>query len=586
MRFLNKKINKSCRGFTLVELMLVMTVAAVMMSLKMQDDQLEMTQLQARKLGATELFVYNLGVQKHLSQISGVQPNMAATPPEYPKVYTGVNWLKKADCPDPLSAAEAAYVPCHFLQATGGRTTVGSMTFTTRVDYDPDSGYTATTTLSPMSGTAAGESNSGFLGMAALVASGAFIGSDASASAGGSGGSIIYCPDITPMPAAMAGICGSARDQIVMIVNTNGANDTWLRVDHGNLMAHAIEYGSSGAVPTSDADLALAHPSMRQIRNVAKIYNASLNAAGNNQSLYIGNRVGAGLISNPSHADYPSLADNAVIIDADQEIVGRLVVQDGITVNDGGIIVESGDINASSGSIIAQNDIRTISGNASINGWITGGGTITSSNGDLVARNGDVISSKFVDSNDTRYVVDPNSRSYVRDISTWKLRNNPNVSSLLDLRSPYIDIRRADGSTANANVRGYIDVSRLYVQKNGYRYTLEQLLPNLTFVGSYKVSRGDGSGYVNASSIETYCGGSWRTRVYVIPLKDTISSRVKRNMGSGSLTEEAVGSQARYVTRSAGIYRYYARGAYNYDNDGSVYDRYAEAILQFYCHRP
>lgn len=560
-----KKIKNKSSGFTLIEIMLVMAVAAVMMTMKLQEDQLEMTQMQARKLGATELFVYNLGVQKYLSSISGIQPS----PGDYPKVYSGVDWLKNTSCITPTTAtADSDYVPCAFLSTTGGRTTFGSMSFTTTIDYDPASGYTAETVLSKMSGSAAGENNAGVLGLAALVASGAFIGSDASATSGGSGGSIIYCPDISPMPPGMASVCGSARDQIVMIVNTNGANDTWLRVDHGNMMAHVIEFQGTSATPTLDADLSDVHPTMRQIRNVARIYNSSLNASSDPENLYIGNRVGADIVTDSSHARYPTLTENAVIIDADQEVIGRLVVQDGITVNNGGITVENGDVNVVNGSVTALNDIRTLSGNADINGWITAGNDITSSNGNIIADNGEVRSTRMVDSDDNTFILDPDSESALNSIGASTIKNNDLISTTLNMRAPTVDIRQEDGSPSS--LTGEVDVSNLWVRKNGVRFTLESLIPNMTFIGSYRVNYGTS---IFAPPIWTYCGGSDKTRVFITPLRDTIRS-LKDYYNRYSL-----GNQVRWVERSGDYYIYRARGRFlNPDSN-------ARAVMQFYCYR-
>lgn len=580
----NIAISVKSQGFTLIEIMLVMAIAAVMMTMKMQDDKLEMTQLQARKLGATELFVYNLGVQKYLSGISGVQ----ATVGEYPKFYTGTNWLKDSSiCIDPGATADKNYVPCSFLSGSNGKTVFGSMSFTTTIDYDytSGSGYSARTVLSPMSGTAAGETNSGVLGLAALVASGAFIGSNASATGGGSTGSITYCPDITPMPPGMGVICGAERDQIVMFVNTNGANDTWLRVDHGNMMAHAIEFQGTSTTPANDIDMGAEHPNMRQIRNVARIYNATLNATSDPENLYIGNREGADLLDS-SNIFYPSLTESAVIIDADQEIVGRLVVQNGITVNNGGVLVENGDATISSG------DLKVSSGNADINGWIKAGETITangdviSTTGDIVAKSGDVRSKSFIDSDNTDYIMDPFGESVINDIKVNKVRNNPLLSTSLDFRSGEIDIRAIDGDTVATKMSGYIDASDLYVKKNTAMYKFEDLIPDLTFVGSYIAASGDGTSSIFAPDIWARCGGSANTRVFIVPLQDNISTENRLDTTTGIMQRSGVGNQVRWVERSGNFYKYFAQGAFNHDYDGSVYDVHAKAILQFYCHRP
>ena len=572
-------------GFTLVEIMLVMAVAAVMTSLKMQDEKLEMEQLKARKLGATELFVYNLGVQKYVSSISGTRP----APGDYPKVYTGVDWLKNTACPSGTGTASSDFVPCPFLSNSGGRTTLGAMTFETTIDYDAATGYTARTVLSQMAGTAAGESNSGTLGLAALVASGAFIGSDASATAGGSGGSIIYCPDINPMPAGMAAICDTPttqeRDQIVMIVNTNGANDNWLRVDHGNVMSHAIEFNeTAGAVPATDADLALSHPTMRQIRNVAQIYNVAPSAGGGTQNLIIGNNTGEDIESNP--ATYLTLIENAVIIDADQEIVGQLIVQNGITVNTGGVTTQSGDFTALTGGLTVDRDIVSANGNANINGWITAGGDITSTNGDIEATTGVVRATRFEDTDAAGFNVDPSGNSRLTNVEARNLtalNDASNGARRLSLNANRLEFNHATSPGSAVTLEGRVRADSLQVLKNGRYYTLDSLLPNLTFIGAYKVSRGDGggSGAVWGGSINAACGGSSRVRVYVTPLRDSLEPRA---VGGVHGANRQYGSVGRFVTYSGGYYRYYVRPMYDNDGEGT-YDYWATAILEFYCYR-
>lgn len=411
-----------------------MAVAAVMMTIKMQDDNLEMTQLQARKLGASELFVYNMGVQKHVSGISGNIPD----PGDYPKVYTGVDWLKNAQCSDPTLPRTPDYVPCSFLQNSGGRTTLGAMSFVTTIDYDASSGYTARTVLSQMAGSAADETNGGVLGMAALVASGAFVGSE-----GGSGGSILYCPDLDPMPAGMAAICGVERDQIVMIANANGMTDPWLRIDHGNMMQHVIEMADGPAVtPATDADLQSIHPSMRQIRNVARIYNVG----SGNENLYLGNRNGASAVYGAAGSP-TTLADNAVIIDADQEIIGRLKVQGNIEAE--GNIASQGNVTArgnivSDGSITAYNSIVSTAGNAQINGWITAtngnitasSGNISANSGSIFANNGYIRSRHFIDSDNGAYYLNPASTSVLNGINVQGRLNMNGSAQINAIASP------------------------------------------------------------------------------------------------------------------------------------------------------
>ena len=568
----------------MIELMLVMAVAAVMMSLKMQDDQLEMTQLQARKLGATELFVYNLGVQKHVSRMAGEVPS----PGDYPKVYTGVDWLKNDQCTNAALPATPDNVPCSFLRNSGGRTTMGAMSFTTTIDYDSASGYTAVTVLSQMAGTAADENNSGVLGMAALVASGAFIGSDASATSGGSGGSIIYCPDINPMPAGMAATCGAARDQIVMVVNTNGNNDHWLRVDHGNLMRHVIEMSEDpNATPAVDGDLTAVHPNMRQIRNVARIYNMG---ASGDENLYLGNRLGS--VAEAGEAGSPTtLASNAVIFDADQEILGFLRVQGDIEAIAGDITAYDDPSNpGTKGNIIAERDIESLSGNARINGWIQAtNGNITASNGDIIASNGDVRAdngvmhaNRYYDDN-TSYYIDSNTNSYMNTVDVYNLRANLNQSSTMYMRTERLDIRDRAGGAMSLDGNMYLQSGALKVRKNGSWYALEDLLGNMTYLGSHVARHGYGY-HVSAWQYSGKCT-SGNIQVYTDSMSETIQTRAAP-VWEGSTANRQLGRIGRWVTQSGYNFYYYQRNLYDNDQGySSGYDHKAQALLRFYCRR-
>lgn len=578
------KIRKS-RGFTMIELMLVMAIAAVMMSLKMQDDKLEMTQLQSRKLGATELFVYNLGVQKHISKMAGEVP----APGDYPKVYTGVDWLKNDQCFDPALPKTDDNVPCSFLRNTGGRTSMGAMSFTTTIDYDSSSGYTARTVLSQMAGTGAGENNSGVLGMAALVASGAFIGSDASATSGGSGGSIIYCPDLNPMPAGMLATCGLERDQIVMIANTNGNNDQWLRVDHGNLMRHAIEMSvDPNAVPAVENDPAVPddlsdmHPNMRQIRNVARIYNMG---AGGNENLYLGRRIGAAAeVSDPGSP--VTLAVNAVIIDADQEILGLLRVQGDIEALGGNITAyDDPSTVVNEGNIVAENDISTVNGNANINGWIQAQtGDIVAVNGDVRANNGVMHAMRYYD-DDPSYYIDSNTTSYMNTIEAYNIRNNSNVHTTLHMRTERLDIRDRSGSNMTLDGRIYLQPGAVHVNKNGTWYDIEDLFGNMTYLGSHVARHGYGYQIYTGQYAPMCSYGN--IEVYVDSMSETVQSRSaptwENNTGSAYRQLARVG---RWVTQSGWNFYYYQRNLYDNDQGyGSGYDHKAQALLNFYCRR-
>lgn len=76
------------KGFTLLELMLVLSITTSMAIVTFQDKILETEQAQARRLGM-EIFQYNSAVQNYLAHQSG-----STNPSSLQGKYTGVNWLK------------------------------------------------------------------------------------------------------------------------------------------------------------------------------------------------------------------------------------------------------------------------------------------------------------------------------------------------------------------------------------------------------------------------------------------------------------------------------------------------------------
>lgn len=363
-------------GFTLLELVLVIGVIAIMAMSELQDKTIDFEQMQGRKLGL-ELFRYNHAVQRAIAAKSS-DPSFAGT-------YTGVDWLKASTCGGPATNT-VGMLPCSFLNHTGGTTSVGRLSFTTEITYSAQDGMTAKTTMSTYqkNGVVMGDIS----GLAALVAAGAYIVKDEASPPINEDGTVVFCLE-TPSP-AVASLCGPAKNQIVMYARNLAPGNNWLRVDHGNLMGHTIEFGTAGDLPTSDSDLSLVDSTMRQIRNVARIYNVD-DVSGSN-ALILGNRLGQAARTTAQ------LLNDSVIVDADQEILGELRVQANIT-SEGDVFVNDTNGDGVGGNITAKNNITTSDGdfiakdtNADGNGGnATIQKNITSTEGNVNALDGDII---------------------------------------------------------------------------------------------------------------------------------------------------------------------------------------------------
>lgn len=392
-------------GFTLLELVLVIGIIAVMAITELQNKKIDFEQMQARKLGM-ELFRYNNAVQRAIAKNSAT-PTFAGT-------YTGIDWLKASTCGGPAGNT-VGYLPCSFLSHTGDETSVGRLSFSTEVSYSATDGMTAVTTMEKyvINGLTMGDLS----GLAALVASGAYVVKDQVAPPVNEDGTVIYCLE-TPAPAVLA-LCGAAREQIVLYARNLAPGNTWLRTDHGNLMSHTIEYGASGAVPSSNAQLGLVDASMRQIRNVARIYN--IDSEGGSNALILGNRIGAAARTTAQ------LLNNSVIIDADEEVLGELRVLSDIN-TEGDVFVNDTDGDGNGGNLTAQYNINSTEGD------------MTSEDGNLYALDGDNSGS------DGNVEAQRDIISYQGDITAQDG----------DL---YVEDANGDGNGGNIYVRGNGEVS-------------------------------------------------------------------------------------------------------------------------------
>ena len=449
--------NNKNSGFTLLELLLVIGITTTMAVVSFQDKMLETEQAQARRLGM-ELFQYNSAVQNYLAHQSG-----HANPSSLQGTFTGVNWLKSTSCG---GTADKEWLSCNFLAHSNGKTSFGRLSFTTEIKYDPAAGLSGRTVMDRLSlgsGTSR-QDRADLSGLAALVASGAYAVSEDGKAVTAQDSTVAYCPD-TAGTSPINAVCQSDKGSIVMLSRNLSAADRWLRVDHGNAMQNVLEFRTGDPTPSSQSDIKAIDSVSRQIRNVARIYNlGSGNSNGESDNLYLGKKHG------DAAKAMVTLPNNAVVVDADQEVLGKLVVAASIDAR--GDISTKGNLRSDGDASIGKNmtvagttksvgDLITdsnlgvgknavISGKTTSIGDIQGqanlniakdgvfGGKVTAQNinakGDISSNTlniagggrfgGDIYAPKLIDSNDNNYLIDPNGWSNLNAINANSINAN------------------------------------------------------------------------------------------------------------------------------------------------------------------
>lgn len=469
---------QSQKGFTLLELLLVIGISTSMAIVTFQDKMLETEQSQARRLGM-ELFQYNSAVQNYLAHHSG-----SANPSSLAGTRTGINWLKSTTCTgSDKGTADKDWLSCGFLSGRGEKTSFGNLDFKTTISYDPNSGLSARTVMSKLNLGISGatQERADLSGLAALVASGAYSVSDQNGAATAQDGSIVYCPDLPVTSPSIAAMCSSDKGVITMMSRNLSAADRWLRVDHGNVMQNALEFRTGDATPASIADMSAIDATSRQIRNVARIYNlGNGNSNGESDNLILGKKS-----LKSATKILPTLTQDSVIIDADQEVLGKLVVASSITAREDitsekniiakgnlssnidtsagrdliagrdlsvgrnadfkGSLQVKGNINAD-GDIIGKNRLSvndtayigntlTVSKDIGVNGNLWSNGKITGKSGINITGDsvidGTLYSRRIIDLDDGNYYVDPNGTSRLNNLNSNNISSNTITSNAI-----------------------------------------------------------------------------------------------------------------------------------------------------------
>ena len=361
------------KGFTLLEMMFVLAIAALIAVGTVQEAQQKADFAGANQLGR-DLAQYNNAVRSYVANWAG-QITAGGVPAELTGNRIGVDWLKSAGC-DPLFTADQDYLPCSFLQPTGGLTRFGRMQFETYFDARWDAAAQApvvdayTVMVDPATGDGLrirGDFAPALSGAAALVVDGVaqlanspvWVATD---------GEALYC--VTA--GSRAGVCNAGvlptpvygAGKIVMVARNNALNDVWLRTDGANEMNADLSF---------DATLPFAN---RDLVNVARIFSTTAE----------GVQIGAA----GNYAGGPPAAD-LVVVDGDLELWGNLFITGSMTITDG-------DFTVNNGAIIA-----------------TQGGRPNS---------GDFRGHRFVDLDDTTFFINPAGTSRVQNMQIATMVNN------------------------------------------------------------------------------------------------------------------------------------------------------------------
>lgn len=370
----------SQRGFTLLELLLVLGLSMSAMALGFYDKQADMEQAKARQIGG---YLYQYG--------NAVRTVLAQDPTVSLGVKDGSAWLKNSSCGGTLPAGKE-YLPCSFPAATAlDPIKFGQLAFSTLVEAtgsSPNRIVTSTTSVTPFSLSKGGvlTPRSDLAGISALTAASAMM-----VGAKGGAGAGIASPTTAFSPISYK---ASPLDATINIIaSSSPANDIWLRTDGSNSM-HA----------TLNFDSALA--GSREIQGVSRIQNLAA------QVLTLGNVTGIAPVSGAG-----------VVIDANAEVIGNLRTRNNLVVDNG--MAVTADVTATGVINIGQN--MTAGANI-IAGQGVGATTTVTAGGNITAGNA-VLGQIFYDSNNTGYYVDPHYISNLNYVQTANISNSQNITS-------------------------------------------------------------------------------------------------------------------------------------------------------------
>lgn len=377
--------NKSQRGATLLEMMLVMGLLAVATLMAFWDKQVELEQQRAKAVGL-QLNQYNGAVRSYVAK----NPALVAS------VKTGSAWLKNTSCGGPLAVGDE-YLPCDFPTSTvASPIKFGMLSLTTTLDVTGTGStkrITATTATSAFSVPTDSiiQVRSDLAGIAALTAASATQTGVSSHAGGG----------LSPYGAATDSSYNSnpVDGRITMVASNKADNDVWLRTDGGNKMHAPLRFDATD-------------PLSRQIEGASRIQNLA------GQVLFLGAASGTAPVT-----------ASMVVVDASTEVIGSLRVRSGLIVDSGaivtGIVRATGNV-ISEASVIASGHVTAV-GNVTAGAGVSAGGNV-SAVANVSAGQG-MLAQVYYDSNNMGYYLDPDVTSSLNAINSNTIINSGNMIS-------------------------------------------------------------------------------------------------------------------------------------------------------------
>ncbi|WP_415913383.1 prepilin-type N-terminal cleavage/methylation domain-containing protein [Neptuniibacter sp. QD37_11] len=293
------------KGFSLLETMLVLAIAAAAVMLASHYQTHEIRQTQARQVGQ-QIYQYHNAIKAYT--MSGVV-DFATLPTG---TFVGVNWLKSTSCG---GTASREFLPCDYPDTlTFGQLSFSS-TVTKGVNSDGDPVIDITTITSPFI-TNDGIERSDLAGLAAIAAAG-------------------YSSIFAPISSTFGNVTSDPKTAVISMTayNAPGGDDIWLRTNGTNDMKGSINF--SGTDPEDN-----------NLTGVNRI------AAEDGGTLTLGD---AGTLTGD------------LVVEYDSEILGQLYVQDDLNVD--GMADVTGNVRSRSnvladnnmiagGDVAAGNDVR------------------------------------------------------------------------------------------------------------------------------------------------------------------------------------------------------------------------------------
>ncbi|EPP20476.1 hypothetical protein L910_1970 [Vibrio fluvialis PG41] len=446
---------KNQRGYTLMELMLVIAIMTLISIGVMQDRMAEASQLRAKTLGK-EIATVATALQSYTGYYSGSDGAPGA--PVTGTVRTGINFLKSNTCSSAETTSKGA-IPVGFLGDCGylshtttptrdQRTTFGNLSFKTTFKRtaagagNPGTVLEAITVLDPLKG------HNGVMmsesGLAALVAGGM---SSTSVGAGGEAGyRVVYCVPGGRGDASYNRMCTGNADKIVIMTTTDATANIWLRTDGRNTMNNLITFGET------------VNSALRGLVNINKLV---LPRGG--QKLTIEQ-------------------DSKVFVDIDKSKFD--VIDANLTVKGTGYI-------KSETSVVAKNSVQS-----KVYLPFLGDGNEKSTTSNYRVQIDGKSEMKSVGLNGIYLGKTAGSRAENNGITSITAENNTSMK----IRSNSVGFEQISG--ADVALKGMVNVSQLGVElDNGTHKSLSQLLPRYTLLGVQKIV-GNGSDYVSKSTYE------------------------------------------------------------------------------------